>query len=159
MQKEIQRSEPGILCSGSIVFDILVRPVEEQPWGTTTFVESLEYHVSGNGANTSRALAAMGIPVRLLGTVGRDEQTRFVIEELRRSGVDTSAVQTADAPTAATVVIVNARGDRKFLHRLGASAEAFAAPVEFTPALTERLLDAGPRSLPAAPRSAFYQRG
>jgi sugar/nucleoside kinase (ribokinase family) len=127
---------PGVLCSGNIVFDIVLHPVEDSPWGTTTFVESLEYHVGGNGANTALALAAMGVPVRLMGMVGPDDQGRFVLEKLLRAGVDTSAVGSVAAPTASTVVMVNPTGDRRFLHRIGASADAFVEPVEFTVALT-----------------------
>lgn len=127
----------GVLCSGSIVFDVLVRPVSDSEWGTTTFVESLEFHVGGNGANTSRVLGALGTPVRLLGTVGRDEQARFVLEQFRGSGVDIRELRTVAQPTAATVVMVGADGQRKFLHRVGASGEAFRSPLEFTPELTE----------------------
>jgi len=125
----------GVLCSGSIVFDTLVRPVDDPQWGTTTFVETIESHVGGNGANTSLALATIGIPVRLLGAVGRDDHGRFLVEELTRAGVDTSAITMADGSTAATVVMVNRAGDRKFLHRMGASATAFREPVRFTPEL------------------------
>jgi sugar/nucleoside kinase (ribokinase family) len=127
----------GVLCSGSIVYDILVRPVDHSDWGTTRFVDSIEYHVGGNGANTSRALATLGVPVRLLGAVGRDQQGDLVVEGLRRAGVDTSAVGRTDLPTATTVVLVNQAGERQFLHRLGASQDAFAAPVRFEAPLIE----------------------
>ena len=126
----------GVLCSGSIVFDTLVRPVENPQWGTTTFVETIESHVGGNGANTSVALATIGTDVRLLGAVGRDEQGHFLLESLQRAGVDTHAVTLMSEPTAASIVMVNSAGDRKFLHRVGASATAFTAPVKFTPELT-----------------------
>ena len=127
---------PGVLCSGSIVYDIVVRPVGETHWGTTNFIETIEYHAGGNGANTSLALATIGMPVRLLGTVGKDPQGEFVLDVLRRAGADTRGISVADAPTAASVVIVNAAGDRKFLHRPGAGACAFPAPFDFTPELT-----------------------
>lgn len=122
----------GVLCSGSIVFDTLVRPFDKPAWGTTQWVESMESHVGGNGANTSRALGILGMPVRLLGTVGDDPQAEFILERLRAAGVDTSQVTRLAAPTAATVVLVNSRGDRQFLHRLGASTLAFETPLEFT---------------------------
>jgi sugar/nucleoside kinase (ribokinase family) len=122
----------GVLCSGSIVFDTLVRPFEQPAWGTTQWVESMESHVGGNGANTARALGILGISVRLLGTVGNDPQAEFILERLQAAGVDTTEVTGVEAPTAATVVLVNGRGDRQFLHRLGASELAFAQPVEFT---------------------------
>ena len=128
---------PGILCSGSIIYDTLVQPFDESAWGTTRWVQSLEYHVGGNGANTARVLAILGTPVRLLGTVGNDEQAEFVLRELQESGVDTGAIGRVDLPTAATVVLVNRFGNRQFLHRLGASLEAFREPLEFTPELCE----------------------
>lgn len=127
----------GVLCSGSIVFDTLVRPFEKPIWGTTQWVESMESHVGGNGANTSRALGILGIPVRLLGTVGNDPQAEFIVERLRAAGVDTYAVMRVAAPTAATVVLVNSRGDRQFLHRLGASRLAFERPTDFTREICE----------------------
>lgn len=122
----------GILCSGNIVYDTLVKPVNELHWGRgTTFVDSIECHAGGNGANTSRALAILGIPVRLLGAVGSDDQGRFILEKLRRAGVDTTGVDEVDAPTAATVGVVNITGDRKFFHCPGASNKAFVEPIAF----------------------------
>lgn len=121
----------GVICSGSIVFDIVARPVDESVWGTTTFVESLEFHPGGNGANTSVALATLAIPVRLLGAIGRDAQGSFISERLCKCGIDTSGVMVVDEPTAATVVIVNTSGAHKFLHRRGASDVAFAEPINF----------------------------
>ncbi len=75
---------PGIICSGSIVYDTLVYPFETSAWGTTRWVKSIEYHVGGNGANTARAMAVLGACVRLVGAVGNDAQAEFVLDELRR---------------------------------------------------------------------------
>jgi sugar/nucleoside kinase (ribokinase family) len=129
--------EPCIICSGSIVYDTLVYPFESSAWGTTRWVQSIEYHVGGNAANTARAMAVLGTCVRLVGAVGNDSQAEFVLDELRLSGVDTDFVMRADAPTATTVVLVNEAGDRQFLHRLGASQKAFSQPLEFTPSLLD----------------------
>jgi sugar/nucleoside kinase (ribokinase family) len=122
----------GVICAGNIVYDTLVKPVEELRWGLgTTYVESIEYHVGGNGANTARTLGILGVPVRLLGAVGADDQGRFVIAMLERAGVDTRRVVEVSTPTAATVVVVNSTGNRKFFHRRGASDAAFAVPIDF----------------------------
>jgi ribokinase len=127
----------GILVSGAVVHDTLVVPAVDSPWGTTTFVDTIEAHPGGNGANTSLALAKIGAPVRLIATIGDDEPGRFVLDALRRASVDTTCVTIApDVPTACTVVLVNQAGDRKFFHRMGASAHAFTEPIEFTPGLT-----------------------
>ncbi len=129
-------NEPkGVVCAGSVVYDILVRPVDDAPWGATTYVESIDPHVGGNGANTSIALARIGVPVRLVATVGDDDRGRLVRDELSRAGVDTAALAVVPETTASTVVIVNSEGQRKFLHRLGASELAFQDAVEFTPEL------------------------
>jgi sugar/nucleoside kinase (ribokinase family) len=126
----------GVLCSGAIIHDTLVHAYDDSPWGTTAFVETIEPHPGGNGSNTSLALASLGMPVRLLGTVGEDEAGRFLLSALRRAGVDTTAIALTAEPTARTIALVNRTGSRKFLHRLGCSANAFANGIEFTPDLT-----------------------
>lgn|SRR5579864_5614316 len=126
----------GVLCCGNLVVDILVRPVDRFPWGTTTLVDSIEQHLGGNGASTSYTLGKLGIPVRLLGMVGADAFGDLAVTKLTGAGVDTAWIARSAAPTATTVVMVNNSGDRMFLHRLGASGEAFAEPVRFTPDVT-----------------------
>jgi len=126
----------GVLVCGNIVADILVRPVDRVAWGTSTWVESIEQHLGGNGASTSVALGKLGVPVRLLSAVGPDGFGEQLLERLRSAGVDVSRVSRLDAPTPATVVLVNSAGDRSLLHRPGAAANAFAEPVEFDAALT-----------------------
>ncbi len=127
----------GVLCAGSIVFDTIVRAFDQPRWGTTTLVESIDCRVGGNAANTARALGILGVPVRLVGALGSDEPARFIRRALDQSAVDTSAMVTLELPTAASVVLVNAAGDRQFLHRLGTSAEVFAQPLEFSPLLCD----------------------
>ncbi len=112
-----------VVVSGNIVLDVLVRPVGEVPWGGTAMVESIEQHLGGNGSNTSYALGKLGIPVRLLGMVGRDPFGEIVLHELGRAGVQTEEIRRSDSPTAGSVVLVSANGNRAILHRLGASAE------------------------------------
>jgi sugar/nucleoside kinase (ribokinase family) len=119
----------GVLCSGNLVTDLLVRPVDRLAWGAATLVESIEQHLGGNGSNTSYALGKLGIPVRVLGMVGNDAFGDYVLAQLGGAGVDTSAVRRSSAPTATSVALVKSDGDRLFLHRLGASRE-----VDFTAA-------------------------
>lgn len=128
----------GILVSGAVVYDTLVVPAADSPWGTTTFVDTIEPHPGGNGANTSLALAKIGAPVRLIATVGDDAPGHFLLEALRSAGVDTTCVTVVPhAATASTVALVNHAGDRKFFHRMGVSATAFAETIDFSAALTE----------------------
>ncbi len=122
----------GVLCSGNIVFDILVRPVDELRWGATTWVESIEQHIGGNGANSSYCLARLGVPVRLLSVVGPDAFGTQLAAILSDAGVDISQITRTAAPTATSVVLVQSGGARLFLHRPGSSGEAFPSRSSFT---------------------------
>ena len=127
----------GVLCSGAVIADTLIRPVEALQWGTTTIVETIDQHIGGNAANTSIALAMLGVPVRAMAAVGPDDSGRFVLDKLQRAGVDTSAVRTLDGASAATVGLINDAGNRLFFHRPGVDGPAFAAPLDFTPLLLD----------------------
>ncbi len=118
----------GLLCYGNMVMDILVRPVDRFAWNTTTWVEAVEQRMGGNGASTSYAAAICGVPVRLVSVAGRDAFGDRLLSELAERGVDIAHVRRLDGPTAATVALVNSAGDRLFLHRIGAGAEAFEPP-------------------------------
>ena len=63
----------GVLCSGNIVFDLLVRPVDQIIWGASQWVDPIGRSLGGNGANTAYAVGMLETPVRLLGAVGNDE--------------------------------------------------------------------------------------
>src|SRR6266851_6675125 len=106
----------GILCCGNIVLDIMVRPVEQFQWGTTTWVDTIEQNLGGNGSNTSYALGMLGVPVRLLGMVGRDAFGEQALSILKSAGVDLAFVGRSQAPTTETICPVNAEGNRLFLH-------------------------------------------
>jgi len=125
----------GVLCAGNIVYDILVRPVDSTKWGTTTWVESIEPHLGGNGANSSFALAKLGVPVRLAGMLGKDSFGDHLAGMLAGVGVDISYVTRGEQATATTVGLVHSDGARQFLHQPGCSREVFVDPIEFTPEL------------------------
>ncbi len=125
----------GVLCAGSICFDILMRPVDDLQWGTSTWVDEFIEDLGGNGGNTAYTLAKLGTPVRLLSMVGSDSQGERVTARLREAGVDLSLVERAEGLTTTTVCIVNSDGNRFFLKRLGVSHETFAQPIEFTRSL------------------------
>jgi sugar/nucleoside kinase (ribokinase family) len=124
-------SVTGVLCCGNICFDMPVWPVDQITWGTTTWVETITESLGGNGANTSYALATLGVPVFLTGVVGSDGAGDKVLATLRSSGVDTSRIRRSDLPTTSTVCIVHPSGDRLFLHRVGGSTAVEAADVSF----------------------------
>jgi sugar/nucleoside kinase (ribokinase family) len=123
----------GVLCCGNAVLDVLVCPVVEPGWGRTTWVDTIEQQLGGNGANTSYTLALLGVPARLLSVVGADAFGDKALGILELVGVDIRWMERSNEPTATTVVLVHADGRRALLHRPGASRHAFASPIELGP--------------------------
>ncbi len=123
----------GILVSGNVVLDMVVRPVDQVTWGITQWVESIEHHLGGNGGNTAAAIGALGGSARLLGRIGRDKNGEACRARLMATGVDLADLETGDTPTATSIALVRSDGARTFLHLPGASLDVFAAGISFGP--------------------------
>lgn len=130
----------GILVSGNVVLDLVVRPVDQVTWGITQWVESIEQHLGGNGANTAAAIAALGGQARLLGRIGHDANGEACRARLLATGVDLAHLETGGTPTATSIALVKSDGTRTFLHLPGASLDVFAGGIGFTP---ERIAGCG----------------
>ena len=121
----------GVLVCGNICLDIPVWAVDTVDWGTTAWVDAITESVGGNGANTSYALATLGVPVRLTGTVGKDRKGEWLVETLQAADVDASRISRSEHPTTSTVVLVQSSGNRTFLHRPGSSGDVLPEDVRF----------------------------
>ena len=115
----------SVCVCGNIVFDILVRPVEQLKWAATTLVESVSQQLGGNAGSTSYTLGTLGIPTFVVTLAGRDPEAEAVIARLESAGVDTSRVMRTDVPTSVAICLVNGAGERALLYQLGAAAEEF----------------------------------
>ena len=105
-----------------------------------------ERRVSSGGmtATALRQAAALGCDARVLSVVGDDADGRFVRRELRGAGVKTqSLLLSRHAPTTLAVVLVDPRGERRFLvpDRRGIEARAPALDLSGIGAGTVVLLD------------------
>ena len=114
-----------IASVGILVADVVAKPVSHYPErGVCAHVERMELHVGGCASNTGLALAKLGLPVRIVGKVGRDPFGDFLLAELNRYGADTRGVRRSDtAGTSSTMVMVHPDGERSFIHYRGANAE------------------------------------
>ncbi|MCX6619895.1 MAG: carbohydrate kinase family protein, partial [Acidobacteria bacterium] len=158
----LPRRPAGFLVAGNVVFDILVRPVSELTWNSSTFVESIGQQLGGNGSNTSFALARLGAPARLVAWVGNDLFGNLAVDKLREAGVDLSVLRRGDSLTATSVALVNPSGARAFLQQPGISHVAFREPLEFTPELVGQATHfhlGNPFSLPLMRRQAAATLG
>ena len=132
MRDRLSRPPRAILCCGNISLDIAVRSVDQFNWGTSTWVDSIQQNMGGNGSNTAYTLGMLGVPVRLLGMVGDDAAGERVLSILRSAAVDLEFVGRSKGPTTTTVCLVKPDGNRLFLQQLGSSAEVYPEPIEFT---------------------------
>jgi sugar/nucleoside kinase (ribokinase family) len=122
----------GVLCCGNVVFDIAVWPVEDMDWNQTRWVDTIAECIGGNGANTSYALATLGVPAKLISQVGADERGDRLIGILARAGVDASGIAKVHGfHTPTTAVLIQNGGARKFYHRPGASRELDPDAIQF----------------------------
>jgi sugar/nucleoside kinase (ribokinase family) len=121
----------SVCVCGNVVFDILIRPVEELRWAATTLVESVSQQLGGNAGTTSYTVAKLGVPAFVVTLTGRDAEADTVLARLESAGVDTSRVIRTDVSTSVAISLVNRAGERALLYQLGASAAEFPSfPIE-----------------------------
>ena len=112
-----------VVCIGILVADVVARPVDALPAaGTLALVDSIVLRGGGCALNTSSALTRLGLRAAVLGKVGADAFGDFVVGLLEERGVDGSGViRDPTLPTSASVALVDASGERTFLHTPGAN--------------------------------------
>lgn len=68
----------------------------------------------GSAANTIYALAKMGFSTGYIGKVGRDEEGKFLLRELKMVGVDISKIQ-RNEKSGICIALLNRKGERSIL--------------------------------------------
>lgn len=114
-----------VVCLGIMVADIIAKPVVSlPPKGTLGTVDQIELHIGGCACNTGIGLAKLGVKTGVIGKVGKDGFGDFLISEMKKEGLDVRGViQSSAASTSATVVIVDEKGERTFIHYYGADGK------------------------------------
>lgn len=115
------------LVVGSAVADVLVRPVALGAaigGGRILHVDPLEATTGGLVCNTGMALTRLGHTVVAAGVVGRDAWGDLIRTRLAIAGIDATALaSSAGRATSTTVALIDASGERTFMHHVGAMAE------------------------------------
>ena len=113
----------SVVVIGCVQVDLVVTPVVElPPSGATQFVDQMGMRAGGAGANAALALVEAGITPRLIGCVGDDPLGRFMLDELRPSGLTGELTVVPGEPTGLTVACEAPGRDRTFLTYLGVNA-------------------------------------
>lgn len=120
-----------ILNFGSLNLDrVYTVPHFVQP-GETLSASEMETFCGGKGLNQSIAMARAGGQVWHAGCVGAADG-QMLVDELERSGVDTSLIRRLDCPTGHAVIQVDRSGQNSILLYGGANQEVTPEQVDRT---------------------------
>ena len=116
-------SETDVVCLGILVADTIVRQVDGLPaTGSLELVDDIALRGGGCALNTATVLRRFGLRVAVAGKVGADAFGDFVLGLLDAREVDRrGVVRDATVATSGSVALVDSRGERTFLHMLGAN--------------------------------------
>ena len=119
-------SRRGIAIAGNIVADV-VKNIDVYPdAGMLAYVSDISTAVGGCVPNTAIDLVKIdrSLSVSAIGRVGEDENGRYIVSELRRSGVNVDRIRFSDKTcTSFCDVMSMPSGERTFFHKKGANAE------------------------------------
>jgi sugar/nucleoside kinase (ribokinase family) len=103
---------PHTWIVGPIAWDSVIQlPHLPEPGGFVQ-AEPLVERPGGAGANVAVALASAGVPVHMVGYVGRDRHGSALLADLSRSGVDVAHVQPDHPHTSHVLIFVEPDGER-----------------------------------------------
>lgn len=122
-----------VVCMGILVADILTSPIDRVPEpGQLASADEIFLSGGGHAHNTSISLARLGAKVAVMGKVGNDLFGNFVIEDLRKEGVDTSKITISNKyGTSKTITILTPCEDRRFIHTTGANADFGVEDIDY----------------------------
>ena len=113
-----------VACLGILVADVVVRTVHALPGpGLLSLTDHIDLHTGGCAASSAIDMARLGLRAAVVGRIGTDGFGGFMRQALRNAGVsDEYVAEDPEHGTSASAVLVDARGERSFLHCLGANA-------------------------------------
>lgn len=123
-----------VTCLGLFVADTLGKPVERMPdWRQLQVVEHVELATGGCANNTGTILARLGMKAGVIGKVGCDVFGDFILDSLKKDGVDVSGMKRSpEIGTSFSFVIIAPDGERAFFHYIGANGTLNIDDVDFS---------------------------
>jgi sugar/nucleoside kinase (ribokinase family) len=108
---------PHVLVVGNVNVDMIMGPLE--PWppaGTEVVMPEYELRAGGSAGNAALALAALGVPFRLLANAGDDVLGRWLRDSF---GYAAQHWRQTERPTTVSVGVTHPNGERTFLTNEG----------------------------------------
>jgi sugar/nucleoside kinase (ribokinase family) len=131
-----------VTCLGIIVADVIAKTVDSlPPIGKLNLIDQLELHLGGCASNAAMDLKKIGIKTSVIGRVGNDGFGNFVINVMKRSGVDVEGIKVSNSSmTSASVVSVHSNGERSFMHHMGANADFSINDIDYSIIYSSKIL-------------------
>ena len=138
-------SNIDVLCVGIAVSDVMAKAIDDIPeWDHLGTFDHLEHHIGGCAVNTGVDLVRLGASVAVSACLGRDGAGAVVRQRLIEAGLNTSGVvETDEAATSYTFVMIGSDGRRRYLHHVGANAHFTEAHVPSELIASARMLHLG----------------
>lgn len=93
-----------ITVVGSLNVDYMIQNDHLPMPGETLFADTFQRMPGGKGMNQAVCCADLGNQVHMIGCVGKDDQGRFLLDQLHKRQIDTSGIYQVDAPTGCAFV-------------------------------------------------------
>lgn len=117
----MSQARPTVIVIGELFIDEILSGFQTLPkLGEESFARHFQQEVGGGAAITACGLARLGIPVGVLGAVGKDDGA-WVVKRLSDCGVDCSGIVFDAMEATGRTVSVSTREDRAFLSYYGAN--------------------------------------
>jgi len=107
---------------GSINMDVVVRVDRFPQVGEAITGLTCELMPGGKGANQAIAVANMGVPTDLIGSLGNDEFGKILRGHLIDAGVNIDAIAQTKSSSGTAIVAVNGEGDNQIIVIPGSNA-------------------------------------
>lgn len=122
-----------VVCMGILVADVFTSPIDRIPEpGQLASADEIFLSGGGHAHNTSVALARLGAKVGVMGKIGNDPFGDFLVEDLKKEGVDTSRIAISHKyGTSKTMVILTSGEDRRFIYTAGANADFSIRDIDY----------------------------
>ncbi len=113
----------GVVSVGILCADILGKTINELPEkGKLNLIDKISLQIGGCAANVAIGLAKIGVPSGIIGRIGEDSLGIFVADTLQKEKVNVAGLKRArDMSTSASMVMIDAGGERSIIHSLGAN--------------------------------------
>jgi sugar/nucleoside kinase (ribokinase family) len=128
---------PHVALIGNVNVDMIMGP--QGPWpraGTEVVLPDYELRVGGQAGNAALALEAVGVPMRLITSVGNDILGRWLAESF---GESAKAWRIADCSTCISIGMTHLNGERTFFTYAG-HLDRFG-PADILPFLPQHAAD------------------